>query len=251
MDTSESTLYERTVILHESRNDNPLQKAVVFIHGGAWVDKRNTPHDFDHLSKTILSLTNGILSFAMYGIEYRLSPGVKHPTHVNDVIENLGKLIKEKGITQLHLVGHSVGATLAWQTATAVNTSKQPSGNLEIVQSCLRGIYLVDGIFSLSELLNEYPDYIGFVSQAFSDDEEKFEEFHLSIERLPSSVDSIHLLHSYRDELLSLRQPRYMSSLLQEHKIAFETYFDDMGLHNEVYQSTKLAKYILNNVTLA
>ncbi|QLG72792.1 hypothetical protein HG535_0D05010 [Zygotorulaspora mrakii] len=242
-------LYDRSVSFYEPvKNRSP--NAIVFIHGGAWIDEKNTPNDFEFLCGAMLNMSDNDLDYAMYGITYRLSPTVKHPTHICDVIENLYRLIKDKGIKKLQLVGHSVGATLAWQVATATATNElcSSSEKLIYVQSCLTGLYLIDGIFSISELLDEYPEYIYFVSQAFQNNGKEFEELSYSIKRLPCWISYIHLLHSYKDELLTLRQPRYMADLLQENAIPYISYFSDMGLHNEVYENPKLARYLLDNL---
>lgn len=244
----DDSLYKNTIKFYEPRNKQDASKALVFIHGGAWIDEKNTPNDFKQLCKTILELSNGMPRFSMYSIDYRLSPQVKHPTHIHDVIENLYKLITEFKITSFQLLGHSVGATLAWQVCTCNCVLFPFKAKLDVVQSRLTGIYLVDGIYSLVELLDEYPSYNYFVSQAFNDSDKDFEEIKLSIDRLPSHISSIHLLHSYNDELLTLRQTRYISTLLQEAHLPFTAHFSDMGLHNDVYSNAKLANYILNSV---
>lgn len=244
----DDSLYKNTIRFHEPADRQQASKALVLIHGGAWIDEKNTPDDFKQLCKTILDLSNGAPHFSMYSIDYRLSPQVKHPTHIHDVIDNLYKLITEFKITSLQLLGHSVGATLAWQVSTWNCVSSPFKAKLDVIHSRLTGIYLVDGIYSLVELLDEYPSYIYFVSQAFNDSAKEFQEIKHSIERLPSNLTSIHLLHSYNDELLTLRQTRYFSSLLQEAHVPFTAHFSDMGLHNDVYSSAKLANYILNSV---
>ncbi|KAH9200962.1 Alpha/Beta hydrolase protein [Zygosaccharomyces rouxii] len=152
----DKTLYGKTVEFNKGRN------ALVFIHGGAWIDVDNTPWDFQSLCQDILKLD---YQCGLYGIEYRLSPGVKHPTHLKDVIENLYRLVNDQDLDQLQLVGHSVGATLAWQVATC----ELDDYKVRLVKSKLNAIWLVDGIYSILELLEEYPDYSSFVSKAFDD----------------------------------------------------------------------------------
>ncbi|GAV54044.1 hypothetical protein ZYGR_0AK05460 [Zygosaccharomyces rouxii] len=229
----DETLYGKTVEFNKGRN------ALVFIHGGAWIDVNNTPWDFQSLCQDILKLN---CQCGLYGIEYRLSPSVQHPTHLKDVIENLYRLVNDNGLDQLQLVGHSVGATLAWQVATC----ELDNYKVGLVKTKLNAIWLVDGIYSIRELLDEYPDYDYFVSKAF-DEAAPFEEPGQSVIRLPQEV-SIRIVHSYEDELLSLRQSRHLIQILETNRRCFHFYIDSLGSHNQVYSNANLAQYIVDNV---
>lgn len=239
------SIYDKTLVFHRPEG---ASSALVFIHGGAWIDENNTADDFKELSDQMLESSKKKLNYVLASIDYRLSPQVRHPVHLHDTVESLYKLIQELNLDSLQLVGHSVGATLAWQVAVSDEASFPAPEKLLLVKSRLAGVFLVDGIYSLTELLDEYPSYDYFVSQAFEDSVKDFEEFGLSINRIPSNLRNIHLLHSYRDELLTLRQTNYMSSLLQKAAVPFSSYFSDMGLHEEVYRHAKLANYLLSNV---
>lgn len=227
---------------------NGASSALIFIHGGAWIDERNTSDDFRELGDLMVCNCKGKLGYSLASVDYRLSPGVQHPVHLEDVVDNLYDLVQELGLDSIQLVGHSVGATLAWQVAVLDRSTLQYPGKLELVRSKLVGLFLVDGIYSLKELLNEYPSYDYFVSKAFKDYSSDFEEFDQSVDRIPSTVSSIHILHSYGDELLTLRQTNYMTSLLQRYMIPFTLHLSQMGLHEEVYRNAKLANYLLRNV---
>lgn len=228
----DKTLYGKTVEFNEGQN------ALVFIHGGAWVDVNNTPWDFQSMCQDILKLN---CQCGLYGIEYRLSPGVKHPTHLEDVIENLYRLVITKDLNQLQLVGHSVGATLAWQVATC----ELDNAKVKLVLSKLNAVWLVDGIYSIRELLEEYPDYNYFVSKAF--DDVPFEEPEQSVTRLPQEMN-IRIVHSYDDELLSLRQTHHLIQILEKNSRSFHCYISSLGSHNQVYSNANLAKYIVDNL---
>ncbi|QLQ78302.1 hypothetical protein HG537_0A05490 [Torulaspora globosa] len=247
----EESRYDRTETFYRPQSSIDIGKALIFIHGGAWIDETCTPTIFKQLSALMAEGSKQELAYSLFSIDYRLSPNVRHPVHVQDVVENLYRLVKDHQLTSLQLVGHSVGATLAWQVAVADETLFPSLDKLQAVRSRLQGVFLVDGIYSLAQLLDEYPNYDYFVSQAFTDYTKDFEEFEHSIDRLPKTLRHIHLIHSYRDELLSLRQSNYMSSLLQKVRIPFKSYFDDMGLHDEVPRNAKLANYLLHNVTFA
>ncbi|QLL30738.1 hypothetical protein HG536_0A05530 [Torulaspora globosa] len=250
MGTDESR-YGRTETFYRPQPSSDAGKALVFIHGGAWIDEACTPTVFKQLSALLAHRSEQELAYSLFSIDYRLSPNVRHPVHVQDVVENLYRLVEDHRLTSLQLVGHSVGATLAWQTAVADESLFPSLDRLNTVRSRLQGVFMVDGIYSLAQLLDEYPNYDYFVSQAFADYTRDFEEFEQSTDRLPETLRHIHLIHSYGDELLSLRQSNYMSSVLQKARISFSSYFDDMGLHDEVPRNAKLANYLLHNVKFA
>ena len=98
---------------------------VIFIHGGAWLhvlfyivpnnrrDPRQTSHDGDPL----LNYLRGTdLPLTLASVNYRLSPAVRHPSHQEDVIAALTYLKEQYGMKEYILVGHSAGATLAFQS---------------------------------------------------------------------------------------------------------------------------------------
>lgn len=240
--------YSRTETFYRPRQSLDSGKALVFIHGGAWVDDKCTPDVFKELSGLITGDSSQELDCSLFSVDYRLSPEVRHPVHIQDVVDNLYRLTQDYQLTSLQLVGHSVGATLAWQTAVLDEDVFPVGEKVKVVRSILKGIFMLEGIYSVAQLMDEYPDYDYFVSQAFTDYSTEFEEFEHSIKRLPETLKSIHIVHSYSDELLSLRQSNYMSSLLQSSKVPFKVYFDDLGLHDEVPRNAKLANYLLHNV---
>lgn len=65
-----------------------------------------------------------------------------------------------------------------------------------------------DGIFSVSALLKEYPDYDGFVAQAFLPQPSPAKYDVVSCENWPLALDGkqLHVWHSRDDELLSFKQ---------------------------------------------
>lgn len=243
--------YDRTETFYKPRAAAHTGKALIFIHGGAWIDETCTPAVFKELAALMAEGSEQTLPYSLFSIDYRLSPTVRHPVHAQDVVENLYRLVEDHKLTSLQLVGHSVGATLAWQTAVADESLFPSLERLKAVRSRLEGVFMVDGIYSLVQLLDEYPNYDYFVSQAFKDYTRDFEEFEHSTDRLQETLRHIHIIHSYGDELLSLRQSNYMSSVFQKARISFKSYFDDMGLHDEVPRNAKLANYLLHNVRFA
>ncbi|GJN88223.1 hypothetical protein Rhopal_001188-T1 [Rhodotorula paludigena] len=162
-------------------------------------------------------------------LEYRLAPADPHPAQILDVVSGLelltGPLLPlEAGEakwdrTHLIVAGHSAGAFMAatlvlrpLPTHPASSARSSPFSVPDIVRQAVRGIICIDGIYDLPALLDEYPSYASFVSEAFGTD--------LSVlaAESPARWDRynddagrdvrILVLHSKGDELLSLRQPR-------------------------------------------
>jgi kynurenine formamidase len=157
-------------------------------------DPRQTSHDGDPLLEY---LRERELPVALTSVNYRLSPEVRHPEHQQDVIAALKYLTSAYGMKQFVLVGHSAGACLAFQ-----------SGH---IPGC-KGIIGVEGLYDLSELVNEYPQYRDLVEEAFGTDERVWVEASPShIVQHLSNLDVL-LVQSTEDELLSRRQTELMYS---------------------------------------
>jgi arylformamidase len=86
---------------------------VVFIHGGFWVESDDEYKIGPRIAEALVA--DGA---AVALVRYRLSPQVRHPTHVRDVaaaLAGLKRFADRYGYDakRLYLVGHSAGATLA------------------------------------------------------------------------------------------------------------------------------------------
>lgn len=212
-------------------------KCIVFIHGGAWRDPRNTYDDFADLIEKLPSNINCI------SLNYRLSPDVKHPTHLLDIIRALNYLQREFGIKRTLLVGHSVGATLILQLLTYKALLGEKAIPLTIK---LEHLYFIDGIYSIPDLLEEYPSYLLFVNEAFAS--EKDYEGATSI-TVPTDWDfpftSIDILQSQEDELLSERQLNVFALFLKARGIQFTDRRGHWGKHEEVYRRREIADIII------
>jgi acetyl esterase/lipase len=115
---------------------------MVMIHGGGWSggDKGNRGLIEN---KVPFFSENG---FVFVSINYRLSPAVKHPAHIQDVAEaiawvydNIGKYGGEKD--KIFVIGHSAGAHLAALAATDERRLKEHKKDLSII----KGVILLDG----------------------------------------------------------------------------------------------------------
>jgi kynurenine formamidase len=164
-------------------------------------DPRQTSHDGELL---LMHLRNEDLPVNLASLNYRLSPSILHPGHQEDVIAALRHLRDQYGMEQYILVGHSAGACLAFQTGY-------------VVPGC-QGIVGVEGIYDLEHLVDEYPDYRGFVEEAFG------KKIDVWRQASPSTIVTVHyndpslkcrLVQSKEDQLLSPKPTERMISILQ------------------------------------
>lgn len=176
-------------------------------------------------------------------VEYRLSlrdekTGVisnQHPAHLEDVFAALRLLVLDQD-HDVCLAGHSVGAWMISaalldcdQAASASSLSSShshlppcpslgtPSERVIMIRKVKAWIGL-DGIYDVQSLLQEYPDYAGFVSQAFinvNDQPLGPDDTRLKGVSLPAwpcdasghaDLPHVYIAHSKDDELLSFRQ---------------------------------------------
>lgn len=157
-------------------------------------------------------------------VEYRLAPLHPHPSQIVDVLSALAILSSPALLTaesgslkwsrrSLYLVGHSAGAFMAATTLLAPPALTAPLlpefAVPPHVRSALAGIACSDGIYDLPSLLDEYPDYAGFVADAFGSDPERLTRESPARWRLADRCGPVRVLvvHSREDELLTLRQP--------------------------------------------
>ncbi|HEX7450150.1 MAG TPA: alpha/beta hydrolase [Pirellulales bacterium] len=123
---------------------------VLFVHGGAWTtgDRKNFGI-YEALGKMFASHGVGAVV-----ISYRLSPGVKHPEHVQDVARAFAwtkQHIAEYGgrIDGLFVSGHSAGGHLTALLATDESYLKAVGCSL----SDVRGAMPMSGVYSVPEKL--------------------------------------------------------------------------------------------------
>lgn len=174
------------------------------------------------------SLTKSKNALPVVSINYRLSklsssgqPLIQHPTHQEDVLSALQYLLSPDSpcpSNSITLIGHSCGAFLACLVAA------HPSLN-----GAVKAIIGLDGIYNLSYLLEEYPDYAVFLHQAFGEDHVWPKLDLKSLERIPILV-----AHSKEDELLSLKQSRWFFAKLGEREVDTVLDVDTLkGTHHE------------------
>lgn len=136
-------------------------------------------------------------------LNYRLSSShpspIRHPDHIDDVQAALQHLRTHYGMREYALVGHSAGATLAFQ---ALASAQHPP----------RAIYGLEGIYDLRALVAEYPDYRGFVEGAFGAEQAGWP----APLALGGYTGLVVLAQSDSDELLSWRQTEEMKGRCED-----------------------------------
>ncbi len=139
---------------------------VVFIHGGGWRigDKGMGAH-----GRQKAAFFNALgMSYA--SINYRLSPAVRHPAHVQDVAAALAWLHEHAGELgfdrdRIYVIGHSAGAHLA----ALVAVDRRWLGAMGKPLSIVKGAILLDG--AGYDLTTQAPAVIargGFLGEMYS-----------------------------------------------------------------------------------
>jgi acetyl esterase/lipase len=200
-------------------------------------------------------------------INYGLSPNpnfpisdpsrnVRHPGHLQDVIKALRWLREYYGVGEPDhwdyvVVGHSCGATLAFQAALSIAHATDGGPPMKAP----RVIVGIEGLYDLPALVRyhaDMPEYRAFVTSAFGEDESAWTEVSpaLTNERLRvlwDQVDHFVLAHSREDELVEWDQPEAMRNALLAHRPDSRSeelnILELSGKHDDVWQiGTGVAK---------
>lgn len=204
-----------------------------YIHGGAWRDPTISAKSFDQALYLLLDhpITDCIAGFA--SINYRLSPypshatcpslpdddsrNAQHPDHIEDVLTALAFLQDEYGFEKRYLlVGHSCGATLAFQV-TMAKWQAQGSAHLSMPQ----GVLGLEGIYNPVALRNSHKDipvYQEILDNAFGSEDNWDGVSPTSADFSKSWANGklTVLAHSINDELVDQEQLDRMAARLKE-----------------------------------
>ena len=134
---------------------------VAFVHGGAW--QGGSRHEYDEVALRFQKT-----GLAVATVDYRLSPGVRHPAPAQDVAEALGWLRDHAAkygydSKRIFVIGHSAGAHIAATISTtpALRVLAQPAGFVGM-----------EGIYDLPALAKRWPSYPSwFLNKAFGADQ--------------------------------------------------------------------------------
>ncbi|KAK5114860.1 hypothetical protein LTR62_002017 [Meristemomyces frigidus] len=238
--SEESSLNTLDICIPRLNNPNHDPLWIVFIHGGAWQDPAISASSFRKTQDLLLD-SSEIKSIAgLASLNYRLSPypahetdpsnpadparNAKHPDHINDVLTAI-LYLQERYLFQDRyiLVGHSVGATLAFQVAMKRYWGVQYESTyaLELNVEPPLAILGVEGIYDLPALVKYHrkePVYEGFVSNANGSDS--------AVWKAVSPVEGLYeqswpdgrlvvIAHSHGDELVEWEQAELMVAALE------------------------------------
>ncbi|KAL2832089.1 Alpha/Beta hydrolase protein [Aspergillus cavernicola] len=262
-------------------NDDRSSYWVILIHGGAWRDPSQTSSSYLTPALNILSsspssessIQNKIIGYA--SISYRLSPhpsypqdpstespntlrAASHPDHISDVIGALSVLEERYKIGNRYiLVGHSCGATLAFQ-AVMRSVSYSFSSQAYPLPVAILGMA---GIYDLRKLRDAHKDisaYQEFIEGAFGADEVGWDAASPGVVRGEEGVEGwdegrvVVLAHSEGDGLCDVAQSEGMRRSLGEwdkdrERGEREVHFLSIeGEHDEAWEKGgELAKGIL------
>ncbi|KAF2668042.1 alpha/beta-hydrolase [Microthyrium microscopicum] len=239
-----------------SKTPDPSKCFLIYIHGGAWRSPAQSAADFDPARNLILNtaaysdILPRIAGFA--SINYGLSspssnpsriPGrnYKYPQHLQDIRLALDWLRERYNIGATDgwnyiLIGHSCGATMAFQ----ITSSLTPSGTGYRSPLAVVGI---EGLYDLPLLLKNFPDpfYRQFVTDAFGDSEQNWADWSpVNDAKLGDTVTSSTVLtiaHSDDDELVDWAQAEAMKLAISKCKGKEKTLVVSLkGSHDDVWQ---------------
>ncbi|EON61185.1 hypothetical protein W97_00397 [Coniosporium apollinis CBS 100218] len=180
---------------------------VIYIHGGAWRDPAITSTSIQPTLTRLLNSPETLCRIAGFAsLNYRLSPypthatdpsrpddaarNARHPDHLDDVLAALQWLDREYDVGSLGrrggrgheyiLVGHSCGATLAFQALRRMaghGPNHSPRGGCGS-QALPAAVVGVCGIYDIPLLVSthEHPAYREFVEAAFGEEEREWAE---------------------------------------------------------------------------
>ncbi|EGG04464.1 putative Esterase/Lipase [Melampsora larici-populina 98AG31] len=241
---------------------NQLEPLLIYVHGGAWRsgDKAEGTNQV-----LIDSLSIRFPKWSISTINYRLSIGthpVIHPAHNQDVSKAVNFLLNRSNPqydrTRIYLLGHSVGAFICL-SISGILSNNDPSSIIQTPKSVI-GLGLLDGIYGLRELIQEYPDYIDFVQEAIGPDGQPNDwqtvsplHWSLSTSNFPISSKLL-IIHSKDDSLLSTKQTdlfvNHLNQLVKTQsngpKLLLEPDLTSViGDHDELLGSNQLADRIV------
>lgn len=239
-------------------------KCLILIHGGAWRDPNNTCDDFDDFVSEWRKYS-AISNFRVYSIDYKLSSekNAQFPDLVLDILKAVNTIKvdfeedSDEDSFEYILCGHSVGSTIITQILEFKDILKNDGLNFEIEIPFFSKVILLDGIYNITLLLEEYPDYEFFITEHFGNSEKGKQSCNsissgkkLSEESLGGwyFLQKIIIVQSTKDELLSTKQSKNMEQWLRNYECNVDSIYEDFGAHNNVYRNPKVAKLIYNYI---
>ncbi|KAI9699057.1 MAG: hypothetical protein M1836_003246 [Candelina mexicana] len=233
--SEDSTLQYYTVCLPAPLEPGAAKKLwVIWIHGGGWRDPQQASKSFRPTLGLLLQheKLDQIAGFA--SINYRLSPypdhptspslpndpgrSAKHPDHIHDVLAALSHLQDQYGFGERYLlVGHSAGATLAFQVAMG---NWDVGSKTKVIKPI--GILGIAGVYDISAFVEKYrhiPMYEEIITNAFGASRDAWNEASPVSGRYESTWTNGQLAvlaHSTEDMLVDMEQEALMARALKK-----------------------------------
>ncbi|RMY46710.1 hypothetical protein D0863_15790 [Hortaea werneckii] len=239
---------------------------IIYIHGGAWRDPGIDSTSFTQAQNLLLQSReiDQIAGFA--SINYRLSPysshpqspshpsdparNAHHPDHLNDILDALRHLQDTFSFgTRYLLVGHSCGATLAFQAAMMQHQHHQQSKSSPLTSPDAvlvpppLALLAVEGLYDLPALVayhSDSPIYQHLITNAFGPNPADWARASPTTLSTTSTQVPPHqpqaetwpnlivLAHSRQDELVEWQQVDLMHAALKKSRG-----FDEVGRREE------------------
>ncbi|KAH7166159.1 Alpha/Beta hydrolase protein [Dactylonectria macrodidyma] len=240
---------------------------IIFIHGGAWRDPLRTADDFCASIESITASSGDSEIKGFISLDYRLSPhpdypqdptstqssalrDAKHPDHIQDIWSGLEFVQKKYQFSDNYvLIGHSAGATLAYQLLMGESVLAERSRPEVSLPVAIIGI---SGIYDLAQINARHDgQYAGFIGGAF--DEARWKsaspaQFEASFKDSWASGKFTILAWSPEDSLIDEPEIDDMASKLVLDGVDVEVLKDLTDDHDCVWQE---GKQVARLVTLA
>lgn len=248
-------------------------ETIIFIHGGAWTIEEEKPVDFLDFG-TGLSLSG----YNMFSVDYRLSPGVKDPLHLLDVLHSIQIILEKYKVKRIHFAGHSVGAFMCLQLQDYGNIIS--SGLSELIKKGIItdteeeehqiflkqlktaweeveiiNVFYLSGVYHLPKGLEEDAKEYSFVLEAFVAESHYTNASQASSKILSEPFHQLKIkgkhviLHSFHDEYVTSKQLLSFCDWLYVIKIPYELYVEDFGDHAGSLHDEK-SKHIVKRIIL-
>lgn len=200
---------------------------VIFMHGGAWVDYKQTERDGD---KLLESVVKGDVWGA--SIEYRLAPEIQEPLFSEDVYNAVKIVFDKYPEAPWTMIGHSAGAFHSLKLDTDVSEKREFASPQNVILS--------EGIYDLQTLVQAHPTYTYFTNPAFGKDQAKYD----SVSPLHTHVAvpgvNYYIVHSKLDELVPFDgQPQLLAQKWKTEGVKFDFRVLDDIAHDDVFVSSQ------------
>lgn len=193
---------------------------VVFVHGGGWISGDKDYRGGLYGNVGIVCARAGMVGVV---VNYRLSPAVKHPAHVRDVVRAVKWVyqhIAEYGGDPHRLVlsGHSAGGHLAALAAL----DERYLNEVGLPGDCLSGVAALSGVYNVSRMARARFARRLMVEPAFGTESDLWDDAS-PLNHVRRGAPPFLLVNAARDATLPL-DTRELAGALRAHGVPVETW---------------------------